>query len=334
MEINKENTVTPILILSICYLIVAAFLYNHYGVKIVNDTHRYLYYADNLSKGFYFDPHNFWYIGYVIFIFFVRLLSDNPEYIILSQYLLSLFAVICLYKASFIITNDSRIAFLTSVFYIFIIEVLTWNSYLLPEAIYASAISISFYLIVRPNKNIAYWTLTCLVVLFTCIVKPTGIAFMASIVMVLLFRVNQKFENRRVKYTLVTVVGVAFLVILNKMLHTYILIENYLTGEIVYGITTLPGHKDLELLSIDVPANIYIPEKSYPPLIRLAIFVVTNPVFIFKMAGYKVLLFLLHIRPYWSLSHNLFVALSLYPVYFFAFRKIPNLKPDYSLYYR
>lgn len=58
----------------------AAFsVYNHtqYGIKVVKDSARYLEYASHLENGFYFDPHNFWYIGYPLYILLLNQLGGD-----------------------------------------------------------------------------------------------------------------------------------------------------------------------------------------------------------------------------------------------------------------
>lgn len=321
LKLQKVNT---LLLVAIFHLLVSGFLYWHFGVRIVNDSRRYFEYADNLNSGFYFDHHNFWYFGYVSFIFIAQLISDNPEMIVLFQYLLSFVAVIFLYKTCLILYDNKWTAVIAAMLYIFIIEILAWNSYILPEAIYASAIVFSFYLLVKPNKKIGQWILAIVVVMVTCLVKPTGITLFASILMVLLVKLTDNLKGRS-KYVLFFIAGVMVLIIINRMLHTYIIIENYLTGEIVYAISTLPEHPYFNLLSVEVPQDIYVPDPGYQPLSRLILFIFFNPLFILKLSLAKTLLFLLHIRPYWSTSHNIFVMVFLYPIYWFAAKNFTSV---------
>lgn len=323
-----KDRINPVWLLCLCYLIVAWVIYLQFGVKIVNDSKRYLDYAANLNQGFYFDPHNFWYFGYVAFIFIVRLISSDTEVIIFFQYAFSFLAIILLYKTSILLFSNKLLGFLTSFFYIFILEIITWNSYILPEAIYASALITSFYLIIKPDKSIFLNIITLILVLFTALIKPTGFVLIVSILIVI--GGNLVIKNRLVRYTISVLLGALFLVMLNKMLTTFILIENYLTGEIVYDLTTLPNHPDLKLLTVDVPDDLYIPAKTLDPLARLVLFVIFNPIYMIKLSFLKVLLFLSHIRPYWSTAHNLFIVLMLYPLYSFGFKGFSFLNRDYK----
>jgi len=67
------------------FLLINGFLFQKYGVKVVTDTHRYVEYASNLQSGFYFDPHNFWYIGYSLYILLIQLLQGSFLAIVTGQ---------------------------------------------------------------------------------------------------------------------------------------------------------------------------------------------------------------------------------------------------------
>ena len=77
-----KNSKYHLLILSLLFWVIASLIFVKFGVKNVNDSHRYLEYATNLKNGFYIDRHNIWYIGYVIFIYLVRLISGSSSELI------------------------------------------------------------------------------------------------------------------------------------------------------------------------------------------------------------------------------------------------------------
>jgi len=78
LEIGQLNLskVQSLLFLSLLYLLVSLYLFNKYGIRIMNDSPRYLNYAADLNtKGIYFDPLNFWYISYVFFVYISQMID-------------------------------------------------------------------------------------------------------------------------------------------------------------------------------------------------------------------------------------------------------------------
>ncbi len=102
------------------------------------------------------------------------------------------------------------------------------------------------------------------------------------------------------------------------MLTTFMLIENYLTGDIIYAASTLPHLTSHDWLVISPPNNLFIPSINLPPLIRLTSFITHNFWFWLQLFISKIAYFIFHIRPYWSLKHNIYITCFLIPLYFFS----------------
>lgn len=327
----RKYIFNPLVLLSILYIIVSMLLFKENGVKNVNDSHRYLEYANNLKNGFYFDQHNFWYLGYAIFIFIVQQIYNSELAIVIAQNLLGWIAVICIYKTTILIFNNHKSAIITSLFYILFIEILSWNSYILCESVYCSFICISFYLLAKiyhGNRNIGTIILTVLITTLTILTKPTGVALLGAILLFVLFKAKIYPNNRALRYSLILFSSAALILLVNKMLTTYLVIENYQLGEIVYGISTIAGKPEYDLLILSVPKNIFVPSHEAQPLIKILSFIIHNPIYWTKLFVSKIFYLLLHIRPYWSLQHNIFSLVILLPLYFYTFRGI--IKKSYK----
>lgn len=310
----------PLILIFIVYCAVSFFLFQMYGVKLVNDSERYLKYALNLQSGFYFDPHNFWYFTYSLFIYCINLFSDNPFWIIVTQYVLCFLSIISLYKTYLLLFEDKTGALLTSILYILFIEVVTWNSYILCESLYCSLTCFSLYRLVtllkNPNSTLGIGV-TIIIVLLTILTKPSGIALLGAIVLTLIISQWKLFISKQLKIGLVIVLSLASVVLINQMLTTFLLIENYVTGDIIYAASSLPGFSHHSWLVIQTPESIYIPSIDLPPLIRLAVFIAHNFWFWTQLFIAKILYFIFHVRPYWSFKHNVFVLILLLPMYVF-----------------
>jgi hypothetical protein len=320
---SKSYQTNHYIILSLIFLAINTILYQKLGIKIANDSPRYLEYSNLIiNKNIFYKAHDFWYLSYVLFITIVKLFTDNCLYIVLLQIILSWLSIVAIYKSSFLLFNENAIAFATSIAYLTFIEISSWNFYVLTESFYSSMMCIAIYLVIRTHLNPTYKNLilcfiACLITFFT---KPTGISIGIAIGALLLYQhknVILKAPKSLIITSSIVLVSISYLLI-NSMLQSFILIENYLLGEIVYGITTLPGFPSMDMLTIDVDmASITVPDKSHSPIIRNFLFFIQNPIFYTKLASLKLFWFLAHIKPYFSLIHNVFIALLLYPMYLF-----------------
>ncbi len=316
-------------IIAILFTVLSIFVYNSLGVKIVNDSHRYLEYATNLRNGFYFETHNFWYIGYVGFIYVIRLLaqSDNEIYLVMAQYAYSLIGLLFLYLSVFRLYNDKNAALAGSCLYLLFVEISFWNSYILCESFYLNTIIITFYLLVSwfRDKRISYlWILlTAIFILLSFLIKPTGIAILIAF-FVTVYMLIQRSDRLNVYY----IKGVMFagivlaILLLNKMLETYLIMENYQMGEIIYGITTVSSYESYQTLVVDPPSHLKILSDEYAPLSRLIYFIFFNFGYWLKLTLAKIFYFLLHVRPFWSGVHNVFNSMILIPLYILTIRQI------------
>ena len=311
------------LILGLFFLAINTFLYQKLGIKIANDSPRYLEYAHLiLTKSIFYKPHDFWYLSYTLFITIVKLFSESNLYIILFQLILSWFSIIILYKSSLLLFKDLTIAFTTSFVYLSFIEISYWNFYVLTESFYTSMMCIAIYLVIRMyhypnNKNLLFCLISCLITFFT---KPTGISVAVALAILLAYQYKNvilKTPKYVLIYSTIVIILISYILI-NSMLKTFILIENYLLGEIVYGITTLPGFPSMGILTIDVDmTSMNVPDKNHSPIMRNFLFFIQNPVFFLKLFGLKLFWYLAHCKPYFSVIHNVFIVILLYPMYLF-----------------
>ena len=181
---------------------------------------------------------------------------------------------------------------------------------------------IAIYFVIRAynnpnNKNIILCSIACLITFFT---KPTGISIGIAIGALLIYQYKNSILKtpKLMLVASICILCISSYVLINSMLQSFILIENYLLGEIVYGITTLPGFHSMQTLTIDVDmASINVPDKSHSPIIRNFLFFVHNPVFFVKLFSLKLFWYLAHCKPYFSLFHNVFIIVLLYPMYLF-----------------
>jgi len=325
---SKQNK--HIFVLGILFFAINFILYQKLGIKFANDSFRYLEYSTQiLDEGNFYRNHDLWYLGYVLFITCTKIISSNSELIVLFQILLSGVAIFSLYFASKLLFQDELAAFVTSLTYLLFLEISYWNFYILTESFYSSMMCFSIFFVIKSYylptvKNILFCVFICLITFFT---KPTGIALGIAIFVLLVLKHKEYIlkTNKWLLYTFAILILLASYLLINRMLQTFTLIENYLIGEIVFGITTLPNYPSLKTLTIDVNvSDLSIPTTDHSPIARNLLFFICNPVFFIKLASLKLFWYLAHVKPYFSFIHNFFIAISLYPFYLLfgiSFRK-------------
>ena len=227
-----------------------------------------------------------------------------------------------MYKRQYhLLFNNSTGALITGLLSILFIEVAAWNSYVLCESIYYSFTCFSIYLLTKlylSNSN-SYkdWLSGFSILFFTILIKPTGIALLGTLSFILLRNLIKQIKSYSLRFILL-ISGIGILLILaNKMLVTYYIIENYMAGEVVHGVQQFSG-SSYDPLLMNVPENIFIPSPKNEPLIKIILFIINNPWYWLKLTGTKIFYFLVHIRPFWSWGHNLFCLAVLIPLYSFG----------------
>ncbi len=336
MKVQIPSRTCDFVIIIILFIIISLTVYSIHGIKIVNDSARYLEYASNLSEGFYLDKHNFWYVGYVFFIFIIQhIFGNDPVWLILSQYLYSLAGIVFLYLTVDVLHGQRGPAILSALMYLLFIEISFWNSYILCESFYLNTICISLYFLLKLYKADRSELILILPALFfitlTSLSKPTGVAMLLSVLLVTLYFLQKQIRLRPPVFVIITLLAfIGSALLLNTMLRTYLVLENYQLGEIVYGVSLVGGY---EQLLVRVPEHLSILPETYPPLLRILHFALANFPYWIRLFSMKVFFFLLHIRPFWSITHNLFNLAFLLPLYLFTILGLKGLPRGLSLFF-
>ncbi|MEO9482849.1 MAG: glycosyltransferase family 39 protein [Ekhidna sp.] len=317
-----DNTKGMLAAVTLVYAGLSIYLYNTYGVKIMNDSPRYLTYAENLSGGIYFDPLNFWYISYVFFVAFVKLFAESNTYIILAQYILGYVSVLALFGATKRLTENVSIAFLAAMIFTLFPDNLMWNSYVLTEGFYSSMICVALYFLVTAWKNPTKFNYSILVLILLIVFfsKPTSPALFIALAFPVIWRWLRNPPLRGIKLTSLLVAGVLFLFLANKMISSHRVMLIYENGDIIFAMHEFPTHPHHDWMTIDIPDDLYKPPVDKPLLQQMASFVISNPGYFMKLFFGKVVMYISHIRTYWSWPHNLLMIAFLWPCYFFCFR--------------
>lgn len=296
----------PIVILLTYWAITQLVVYCISGVKTSVDTGLYLQNANELLSTLRIEEaHDVWYVGYSIFLALMLSLSGSLQAVVFFQILISGLALLALYKAVLAISEDKNVAFIAGILYVFWFEIHTWNVFIYTESFFISSSVITFYLLVR-SKTYAQYGFAIVVMLFTCLIRPAGFSLLIASASYLFVKLRLSGKQ---KILVGSTTLCLMIMLLNKMLESYELISSYAKGEIIYP--------NVSILIDKIP--VVVPASHHYPLLALIDFIFNHPIFFFKMCAIKLALFFGHAKPYFSILHNSYIALVLYPLYFFAF---------------
>jgi hypothetical protein len=112
------------------------------------------------------------------------------------------------------------------------------------------------------------------------------------------------------------------IVLVNKASETYtlIFISLYKSGDII---AAYDGIKAFGTSMIATPT-------SSPSLFALIELIYKNFFYSLQLFILKLLFFLAHVKPYYSLIHNIFIVLTLYPLYFFSAKGLLDKRTNHA----
>jgi hypothetical protein len=322
LSLKYSNTKSGFLFLFLIWGITQIAAYFHFGVMMPVDTELYVESAQSILQGNWPQNNVFFYTSYCTLIAVLFLFGLSVKWMILIQIIVSGLALFSIHEITKIISKNNLTAFVACLLYILWFKFQQWNLIVYTDSLFANFAVISLYVLLKVKNNISY-LLAFVLIAFTTLLRPMGIGFLFAILSYLLYDNSTFSKIRRVwKLSYLTLFFVFLLFILNGILRGFTpsFLESYANAEIIYPKITL---------GIDKPEQLYMPNDQHQPLSQLMLFMVQNPYYMFKITFIKAILFLGHIKPYYSIFHNVFIGCFLYPVYFFALRGaklIPNNK--------
>jgi hypothetical protein len=291
-------------------------VFQTHGIRIVNDSNRYMEYSHAIAYGDFYQEHNIWYFGFCGFMAVFFKLGLGIKSIILAQVLISACSVLLLQKAMEKLSGNVLASLVTCLAYLCFIEVSSWNFYILTESLFVSSICAFVYFLTHYtfSKHKFDLILTSLFALIVFWLRPIGISLVVAFALYLYVALLHNLLKNWQKIFLALTFSLAFLVLLTFMLSSFHLVENYATGEIVFGISRIPNYHGHEQILMEIPKDLYVPTQG-STLYKAIDFYVKNPVFGLKLLFLKAFYFLSHYKPYYSFWHNVHTLFLLIPAY-------------------
>jgi len=291
-----------------------------FGISTPIDTGQYLENANNILSGNWPSGREFFYTSYSLLLAGLLFLHIKVSVIVILQINSGAMAVYAVYKITQIITHGNFTAFLAALLYTGWFEFQQWNLIVYTDALFASGVVITIYLLLIARTPLQQATVYLLIT-FVALLRPPGIGFIIAVICSIIPG-NRFFSRGSVAlktfmvFAVLLVGGFAVNVVLADFVDSFI--ESYSKAEIIYPNISL---------GIAIPNQLIIPDENHIPIVRLALFAVFNPLYFLKVSTLKVLLFLGHVKPYYSLLHNLFIGIYLGVAYIFSLlgiRRFPN----------
>ncbi len=309
---KRYQGIFSIILITLVYIILSYISYTKYGVKVVSDSPRYIEYAQELlSQPFYWHKHQSKYLGYVLFLMFLFKGGLSVKSVIIVQYIVTYLSIIIFYKSINIVLKSKSISLAFTILYLCNFEVIYWNSYILCESFYTAFIIFSLYAFLIYHYEDKKILLP--IILFTIIIKPTGIAILLSFLLYV-FLVKSNLSNNR-KTMFFVILFILFVILSRIYLRSFNVISEYVRGEVVYAVSIYKSIIQQFPYLVIENKNIKIPPEHLLTFDRIILFIVENPIYWLKLFFRKLFFYILHIRPYWSNFHNINSLIVLLPCY-------------------
>jgi len=318
--IKRESVI--ILTLILLWALIQFVVSEHLAMRTSVDSEMYISGAKKLLNGQLPQGRDIFYSSYLIVLAFISFLGLDPESVIYVHFLTAIGAIFCSYRLVLKLTGDTISAISAPLLYITWFKFQQWNLIVYTDAMFSHMAIITIYALITA-RNLKQKISAIALIFFTSFLRPTGLGLLVvtSVYLVLetTFVKKIKLLPKIVAFTLFTL---SALWIINTALRGFIdsFIESYKVAEIIY-----PKIKFV----IEEPEFLDIPAKTNEPIWRLFLFIINNPIYFLKLFTVKGLLFVGHIKPYYSLPHNVIIAAFLYPLYFLAIKGYLSIKKSY-----
>jgi len=301
-------------ILLILFACVQLFLLLTVGIYTKEEATKYISEAAYFSGHHAFtQPKYFFYSGYILIHVINNWLGSGIVGVYLFQVILSGVATICLYSLSVNIGLERRVAFLTCLLLIFCLPFQKWTVYLFTESIFFSLLiiytSIFFSRILSAPAKIYLGLLFCCLLIIS---RPTGLLVIpASLVLVSVALIRKKMFAYLALIWIPGIIGLLWITnMAMKGEGEFDFIKPFVEEHVICGYSSSG-------ISYQPASN------NSNSLQGLVSYILQHFSQFAALASKRAVAFFGLIRPYFSMRHNLFLAVYFYPIYLFFLLGIP-----------
>ncbi len=295
----------PGLFLMLAWVLMQALLFYRYGLVTSFEAHKYIVEADYLLKTGTVSTPNFWlYATQILLIAGAMKLKTGFISVVIAQLLLNGLATYSFYKFSLHISNKLTAGIITLLL-ILNYPFQTFNTSLQTESLFCSfTILFSCYLLQLKKLTNANFIKLILFLLLICFTRPTGL-LMIPCVFIYLFSRFFIYSSFIFKIGIIIFVIMIFVFILNLAMGSggeLNFILPFAEEHIICGLPTVTSYKQV----------------SKNSLMNIFTYIINHPYQFFHLAWFRSLAFFGLFRSYFSVGHNLYLAIYFFPIYLFV----------------
>jgi hypothetical protein len=313
------------LLLVVAFFVLQWILYQQLGVRVTTDGQRYIEWAQLWMSQRQVEPWGTWYFTYIIWLSCWLKMGFNVQTVVWGQILVAAISFLSLFELARRWSGSIRLALITAALYLLFVEISHWHFYILTESLFTSFIIFSLYAFLYFKGASRLWLIP--LVLATAFMRPMGMLVLFAIVLVLI----RKYFKRLTPS--VRIVAVCILLILGYLGLERFLAGNpgvnfyYRHGQVVWDANTKAGLAQNPWLVVE-NEDVQYPERSASSVVVFFQFAMENPLFFVELTLKKMVMFIVHIKPYYSWKHNLWIALLWWPALILAMHAFWKRKGD------
>ena len=320
MMLDRETNIKALhlIVLSAFWLITHLVLFAHYGIRSLVDSGDFIEAADLLlDQGRMHDSFNFFYIIHIGAIaFFRNLFPGQILPFIIFQCIVSAFAVLALYKASEKIFNIKQAGLISGIIFLTWIDNIHWNVTTMSESLFCSVTCFLVLALAGFDGKPRSIFLIIMLPLISLLIRPTGmLLILGTMVFLLRYYAIYLGEHKALRRGILTAIGFIVFAGANLMFTIWDFTEQYARGNIVTYVDRV-RYPELNVKGLRItPSDVEALRESKPPLLKIAQYILNNPIEFLKTAALKIWYLISGIRPYYSFQHNVFTLAWMSAIY-------------------
>src|SRR5690606_10113694 len=245
---------------------------------------------------------------------------------VVFQSIVSLFAALALTRVVVGCTGQPFVGLVAGVIFLISIDNIQWNMTVMTESLFRSFVVFLLLALSGFRGNMRGLVLIAALTGLILMTRPAGVPVIGGGVVFLLrdFWMEGRIGRSQL-YAIIAGVFVLGLAGATVMLQAWDLTDQHKRGNIVTYMDVLEGSPGYYPSLREDVNDVTFLDDSYPGIARVAHYFFWNPVHAFKVAGLKVWYLISGVRPYYSVYHNLYVALLYGAMYILAYFGIRRL---------
>jgi len=292
-------------VLLLAWIVVQAFLFYKNGILTGFESGKYIEQAHNLIDHGTVSTPNFWLYSVQIFLIAASIkLTGGFILVVIVQLFFNALATFYFYQLCKKL-SDQRTAFVCTLLLILNFPFQQFNTFLFTESLFYSFIIIfSFFLFQLTKLSIRNFLFIFLFLLLICFTRPTGLLLVPCVFIYLFFKFFHSW-SAFLKIASTILISLVFIFILNLALGS--------GGELNFILPFTEEH-----IICGLPTVTSNDQPGGSSLWSIFSYIFDHPGQFFHLAWLRSLAFWGLFRNYFSLIHNLFLAIYFFPVYLFA----------------